>query len=132
MRTLWVSADIDGAASASWTLLTDTARWPDWGPTVRAASLDSASIDLGARGTVATVGGLRLPFEITGFEPGRRWSWHVAGVPATDHLVEPVDSHRCRVSFGVPWPAAPYLAVCRVALERLADLVATRSFERSS
>jgi hypothetical protein len=67
---------------------------------------------------VETVGGLRLPFEITGFEPDRAWSWTVRGVGATDHTVESAAAGT-RVSFGVPWLAVPYLGVCAVALRRL-------------
>jgi hypothetical protein len=65
-----------------------------------------------------------LPFAISTFEPGARWSWRVAGVPATGHRVEPT-SDGCRIVFEVPIVAAPYAAVCRVALRRLARLLAT-------
>ena len=74
------------------------------------------------------MGGIRLPFEVTRFEPGRRWAWSIAGVAATDHVVEPLDGGRCVVSFGTPWPAAAYLAVCRWALARL-DRIAVGSAE---
>ena len=66
--------------------------------------------------------GVRLSFEITAHEDGVRWAWTVAGVPATDHTVEALGAERCRVGFGVPWPAALYLVVCRVALRRLESL----------
>lgn len=46
----------------------------------------------------------------------------VAGVPATDHTVESLGPDRCRVSFGAPWVAVPYLAVCRLASSRLDGL----------
>jgi hypothetical protein len=85
---------------------------------VRAVELDTERITLGSRGVVETVAGLRLPFAITGFEPGRAWSWTIRGVQATDHAVEATDVGT-RVSFGVPWLAAPYLGVCAVALRRL-------------
>ena len=66
--------------------------------------------------------GLDVPFEITEFDEGVRWTWNVAGVSATDHTVAPLEPARCRVAFGVPWPTAPYLAVCRLALERLESM----------
>jgi hypothetical protein len=65
-----------------------------------------------------------LPFTVTAVVDGRRWCWNVAGVPATDHTVTPLDDGRCRVGFGVPVVAAAYLAVCRVALRRIATLAA--------
>lgn len=119
MRRLWAERIVPAPAGEVWRLLTDPAAWPRWGPTVRHAEADAAEIGPGVRGVVSTVGGVRLPFEITGFETGRRWSWRVAGVAATDHVVEPISQGSCRVAFGVPWPAAPYLAVCHVALARL-------------
>lgn len=65
-----------------------------------------------------------MPFEITVFEPGRRWDWTVAGVPATGHRVR-ATSGGCRVLFDVPWWAAPYLTVCAVALDRIDRLATT-------
>jgi len=63
-----------------------------------------------------------LRFEITDWEAGRRWSWRVVGVPATDHVVEPLGPGRCRVAFAVPRWAPFYLPVCRAALRRLRDI----------
>ena len=122
MRTRWVHRDIDAPSQAVWELLTDLDRWPVWGPTVRRAELDGSTFEAGATGVVTTVLGVRLPFEITEHEDGRRWAWRVAGVPATDHTVQALGPERSRIGFGVPWPAAPYLAICRVALRRLESL----------
>ena len=66
--------------------------------------------------------GVRLPFEITSHVDGARWAWKIAGMPATDHTVQALGPERSRVGFGVPWPAAPYLAVCRSALGRLVSI----------
>ncbi len=123
MRPVWTGRTIDAPADRVWDLLVDVDRWPDWGPSVR--DVDAVTpLASGSTGTITTVGGARLPFEITRFEPGVRWSWTVAGVPATDHRVRPLCPCRCRVEFGVPWLAAPYLAVCRIALTRIERLVA--------
>jgi len=125
VKTIWVHRDICSPPAILWGLLTEPKYWPEWGPTVQGAEFMGDRLRKGTRGTVTTAFGLRLPFEITSFDEGVRWSWKVAGVHATDHTVEPVDRTRCRVGFGVPWPATPYLAVCRVALDRL-DTIAAR------
>lgn len=122
VRTIWVHRDIAAPAEKVWELLTDIDCWPDWGPTVRRAELDGNSFGAGVGGTVTTSIGVTLPFEITEFDAGRRWNWTVAGIPATDHSVVPLDFKSSRAGFGVPWPAAPYLAVCAVALRRLESL----------
>jgi hypothetical protein len=119
MRRLWVTGEVEAPAVEVWDLLTDPARWPSWGPSVRAAAIDGGRLRLGATGTVSTVLGVTLPFEVTAFEEGRRWAWTVAGVGATDHRLDPLGPGRCRVGFGVPWAAAPYLAVCRLAIARI-------------
>ena len=106
-----------------WDLLVTVEQWPRWGPSVRAVALDTARIVGASRGTVDTVLGVTLPFEVTAFEEGRAWSWRVAGLPATDHTVVGVDGGT-RVTFGVPWLAAPYLGVCALALRRIERLVA--------
>ena len=121
MRRCWVNRTIDAPAETVWALLVDIDRWPDWGPSVRSATIDGP-LALGTHGTVTTAVGVRLPFEVTRFEPGRAWSWRVAGVPATDHEVEPLGADRCRLRFGAPWIVAPYLAVCEIALHRIDHL----------
>lgn len=118
MRQLTVRRRMAAPAEVVWDLLVTVEAWPHWGPSVRRVELDTARIVAGSRGTVVTVGGLRLPFEITDFEPGRRWAWRVAGVAATDHRVRPVGSGS-EACFGVPLPVAPYSAVCAMALRRL-------------
>ncbi len=67
--------------------------------------------------------GIRLPFEVTAFEEGVRWSWKVAGVPATDHRVRPLGPTTCAVGFGIPRIAAPYALVCRRALTSIDRLL---------
>lgn len=122
-----VDRRIDAPAAAVWELLIDLDTWPDWGPSVRRAELDGGGRVLapGARGTVWTLAGFALPFRVSDFDAGRRWSWTVAGVPATGHRVAAA-SGGCRVSFDVPWWAAPYLGVCAVALARIDRLTGQR------
>lgn len=72
-----------------------------------------------------SVAGVTLPFEITEFEPRRRWAWDVAGFGATEHTVEDLGDEATRVGFGAPWFVSAYLAVCEVALRRI-DELATR------
>lgn len=120
---LEVSRDIDAPAEAVWDLLTDTAAWPCWGPSVRAVEAPARHIAAGMRGRVITPFGARLPFVITELCEGRSWRWKVAGVPATGHRVEPLGPARCRVVFEVPTFAAPYTLVCRRALAKIAHLL---------
>ena len=122
-KAVGVDRLIAAPAEQVWQLLTDVLQWPLWGPSVRKAALDNGETVLseGARGTVWTAAGVRMPFHITEFTPQRRWRWTVAGVTATGHDVTPVDGG-CRVRFDMPWWAAAYLPVCAVGLDRLAKL----------
>ena len=122
-KAVGVDRLIAAPAEQVWQLLTDVLQWPLWGPSVRKAVLDNGETVLseGARGTVWTAAGVRMPFHITEFTPQRRWRWTVAGVTATGHDVTPVDGG-CRVRFDMPWWAAAYLPVCAVGLDRLAKL----------
>lgn len=123
MKTLWTGRDIAAPASTLWGLLTDPDAWARWGPSVRSVTLvGSGTLELGARGTVTTALGVPLPFEVTAWDPPHRWAWRVGGVAATDHVVSEIDAGACNVRFGVPFVAAPYLAVCRFALGRLEAL----------
>jgi hypothetical protein len=71
------------------------------------------------RGRVRTPLGIWLAFEITACDPPHSWAWSVLSIPATSHAIAAVDGG-CRVSFSVPAPAFAYLAVCRLALARIA------------
>lgn len=125
----WREVEVAAPAGDIWALLTDTTRWPDWGPTVRAVRLDHPGHEIGAGsiGAVQTPVGVWLPFEITAYdEVARTWSWHVVGVPATSHRVEVTAPRTCRVGIGVPWWAPPYVAVVEVGLRRLRELAETR------
>lgn len=124
MKKLWACREIDAPAQVLWHLLTDLERWPEWGLSVRSAALDGENLERGATGSVTTAVGVDLNFEITDYDEGRSWAWNVAGIPATDHRVESLGPDRCRVGFGVPWAAAPYLAVCEIALRRLETMAA--------
>ncbi|MGJ9422223.1 SRPBCC family protein [Aeromicrobium sp. CF3.5] len=123
-----ISCRIAVAPEVAWRLLTDLDAWPAWGPSIVGASIDqgtssSGDLCLGARGTVRTVVGVSLPFEVTEFVDGQRWAWAVAGVPATGHRVE-ATADGCAVTFTVPWWAPGYLVVCALALGRI-DRLAT-------
>lgn len=123
-RHLTVRRTVGAPADAVWAQLVDVRNWPAWGPSVTGAELDGGGhrIGPGARGTVTTALGARLPFHITHWVDGVEWRWRVAGVPATGHVVRPLGPDRCEVAFEVPWWAAPYTLVCRVALGRIADI----------
>jgi hypothetical protein len=90
VRKRWVSVDVDAPSGVVWDLLVDVEAWPRWGPSVRGATVEGGALALGARGRVHPVAGPSLPFEVTAFEPGRRWAWKVGGIDATDHRVEPL------------------------------------------
>lgn len=126
---LTVRRQVPASAAVVWSVLTDLDAWPRWGPTVRRAVLDDGSFVTGARGTVWTPLGVPLPFELTEVVPGRRWSWTVAGVPATTHAVEPVHAASATwgsvVSMSAPVWAPAYLPVLHVALRRIDRLASS-------
>lgn len=124
---------IDVAASdrLAWAELTELGCWSKWGPTVRSARLDDGSdrLSAGATGSVQTIVGLWVPFEVIEYAdqaPRRTWSWRVAGVPATTHAVLTRGPSRCRVEMGVPWWAPAYLGVVAPALRRIRERAEAR------
>ncbi len=126
---MWITRAIDAPAGEAWRLLTDVARWPAWGPSVRGVDLDGSgsAIGRGSTGRVRPVVGPGLPFVVDAFDDAdpamRSWSWRVAGVPATGHRVEDLGDGRCRVGFRVPTLVAPYGLVCWLALDRIDHLL---------
>jgi uncharacterized protein YndB with AHSA1/START domain len=125
MRRTAVTREIDAPASVVWDVVVDLDQWPSWGPSVRSAQLDGGGRRLseGATGSVTTPVGVSVPFVVTEWADAERWTWDVAGLPATTHVVRSTGRESCRLTFAVPWFAAPYLAVCRVALGRIARIV---------
>lgn len=121
-RRLVVSRPVAAPAEEVWSLLVDTRRWPDWGPSVTAVECTDREIRAGSTGRVRTPLGVWLPFEVT-TRADYRWTWRVAGIPAPGHRVEPRDAG-CVVAFDLHPLAAPYVPVCVVALRRISALAA--------
>lgn len=125
MVTAELRIDVD--PDTVWSVITDVQSWPRWGPTVSKARVDGdAGLTAGARGTLTTVAGLSLPFEITEFVERRSWAWKVAGVRATRHEVIGVPGG-CVLSFGAPVWVAGYLPVLAVALPRIGRMALERA-----
>lgn len=121
-RRLVVSRVVEAPAEDVWDLLTDTERWPEWGPSVSAVTATDRYIQTGTTGEVRTPIGVSVPFEITHSEP-YRWTWTVARIPATGHRVDRLADDRCDVAFELSPLAAGYVPVCRRALDRIAGIV---------
>ncbi|MGB9958392.1 SRPBCC family protein [Haloferax prahovense] len=126
-RRLVISRRISAPAAAAWDVLVSVADWPDWGPSVSAVRGVDGRIEAGSRGEVR-VAGVWVPFSIeTCDDESHRWTWHVAGIPATGHRVESVGADRCEAGFEVPVLAGPYAAVCALALRRIERLAKRRA-----
>ncbi len=118
-----VAVDIDAPAEVVWNLLVDTERWPEWGPSVLAVDCSERLIKAGTVGRLRTPLGIWVPFVITDFDPPHQWHWRVAGVPATGHRIESLDTERTRLVFELSAFAFPYATVCRLAGRRIAHLI---------
>ncbi len=122
MRHVRETIEIGVPPSRGWDLIARFEHWPHWGVSIDGVEAAGSEVESGLKGRVKTAVGPWLPFEITDVDPGRSWSWRVAGIPATGHVVEAIGADRCAVSFTVPWPAAPYRFVLRRSLRRLAAM----------
>jgi len=120
-----VAKKIDAPADIVWRILIDSARWPQWGPSVVQVDYYPRWIEAGAIGRIKTVLGFWLPFEVTVFEPREYWHWNVAGVPATGHRIKALSESQSQLSFEFPSLAFPYGVVCKKALENI-DLLAKK------
>jgi hypothetical protein len=123
LEPLKIAIAIKAPCSAAWDLLIDTQRWPEWGPSVARVDCADRYIAPGSVGRVQTAFGPWLSFQITEFIAGQYWHWKVAGIPATGHRVLSIGPSLCRVVFEVPVLAAPYLIVCRLAAQRINNIL---------
>jgi hypothetical protein len=114
---------IDAPCHQVWKLLIDTESWPLWGPSVTAVQCAERYIGPKSQGKLRTPVGLWLPFRISAFEEGEFWKWQVAGIAATGHRLRPITDNRCQLIFEMPWIAAPYSLVCKIAANRIAQLL---------
>ena len=121
--TLSVGRDVDAPPESAAETLRDTRRWPEWSPSIRGVESADRYVETGTTGRVR-VAGVWVPFRVTA-ATRFRWDWRVAGVPATGHRVDRYsgDPDRCRVAIELPVFAAPYVPVCRRALDRFARLM---------
>ena len=122
MRRFDVSWTAAAPRAAVWDIFVDTRRWPEWGPSVREVVCSDRKIRAGSAGRVRTALGFWIPFEITDFDPPRRWCWKVGGLPATGHRVDEEPAGGSLVVFEVPFAAFPYGIICLVAARRIARI----------
>ncbi len=120
--TVDVGGRVDAPPAAAWAVISRYEHWPTWGPSVAAVDPVRGDVTAGATGHVRGPVGPWIPFRVDEVDPGRRWTWHVAGIPATGHRVEADGPEACRVVFEVPVWALPYAVVCRLAINRIAGL----------
>ena len=106
-----------------WDVITDTAQWPQWGPTVKSVQLPERFIRQGSRGRVLTVSGIWFPFVVYEYEHARFWRWKVANIKATGHRIQAGETGGCYLWFDVPMAAAPYALICQMALVRIENLL---------
>jgi hypothetical protein len=114
-----ISLVVGASPNRVWELLTDTFTWKDWGPSILAVQSSDRHIKKGSRGRIKTALRFWVPFEITDLETGKHWSWRIFGINATGHRLERLSENTCRLVFQVPLWAAPYLLVCKIALDRI-------------
>jgi len=113
-----VSLELPADAGDVWELFADTRRWPEWGPSVSDVRSEERYVREGLEGQVKVLGAAWVPFEVT-TAAERRWTWAVAGIPATGHRVETVGPGRSRAVFELSPLAAGYVPVCQRALKRM-------------
>jgi len=119
-RRLVVRRAVDAPPATVWDVLTDTTRWPDWGPSITAVESTDRYVTVGSQGRVRALGLVWLPFEITSCE-NRRWTWTVSGLEATGHFVE-CHPAGAVVGFEIPPAAVGYVPVCRRACARIGSI----------
>lgn len=112
------------STGAAWALLARPARWSEWAPHVRGAwRLGRPEVREGARGFARLFGAVPVPARITAKDPGRSWTWSVAGV----RMVHRVEPRRGGCTVGVDLhAAAPVEAALRISYGPLVSALVRR------
>jgi uncharacterized protein YndB with AHSA1/START domain len=118
-----ISRVVGASPNRVWELLTDTFTWEDWGPSIVAVRSSDRYIRKGSHGRVRTSLRFWVNFEVTELDPAKHWSWRIFGVNATGHRIERLNEESCRLIFQVPLWAAPYLIVCKIAIDRIEQML---------
>ncbi len=103
------SADSAATPEAVWILLARPENWARWAPHIRGAwGLAGADgvVREGARGAARLLGAVPVPVVITAVEPGRSWTWRVAGVVEMHHRVAPRRAGGSTVTVALDGPVA--------------------------
>jgi hypothetical protein len=106
-----------------WELLTDTITWEEWGPSIIEVRSSDRFIKKGSHGRIKTTLRFWVPFKVTDLDSGKYWSWRIFGIRATGHRIEEQPEGRCLIVFQVPIWAAPYLVLCKIAIDRIVELL---------
>ena len=118
-----ISRVVGAASNRVWELLTDTVAWEEWGPSIISVQSSERYIKKWSHCRVKTALRFWVPFQVTELDSGKCWSWRIFGISATGHRIERLDECSSRLVFQVPIWAAPYLVVCKVALDRIVQLL---------
>ena len=118
-----ISRVVGAPPNQVWELLSDTSAWEAWGPSIIAVRSSDRTIKKGSHGQVKTALRFWVPFRVTELDSGRHWSWKIFNITATGHRIERLDESNCRLVFQVPIWAAPYLIVCKIAIDRIGRLL---------
>lgn len=130
------SADSQAAPGAVWELVARPRNWSRWAPHVRGAwglAGPDGVVREGARGAARLFGTVPVPVVITDVQPGRSWTWRVAGVMDMEHRVTPSGTGGSTVTVTLDGPAllrtamaVTYLPLIGLLVERLARVATER------
>jgi hypothetical protein len=118
-----ISRVVGASPKRVWELITDTLSWEEWGPSIVAVRSSDRYIRRGSHGQIKTTLRIWVPFQVTELDFDKHWSWRIFGISATGHRIERLDEGRCRLVFQLPIWAAPYLIVCKIAIDRIVQLL---------
>lgn len=124
---IWVSRTLSSRPEHVWNILTDTCRWPQWGPSVTEVESTDRFIRAGTTGRVKTVFHLWLPFTTTSFIEMQSWGWKIGAFKATGHTVSRTDDGSCVLTFDMPWWAFLYIPTCWLAIHRIDSIAKDQS-----